>query len=327
MKTLFESLQEKLNAPQAPLAAQQKSLESVVAAKGGKATTGVGPASSSVGEQEALAIGQGAMGQQDTQAKLAGTQLATTAQQQGQAFKTAESEIAAQAAAGHDQLDTQKQLALEDRSATASMSKEKLEHEETMRTTAIVVASDQKLRELASEKGMSMDNIFRDFETSNKELLFRRDAAQLEQYGFMLFMRDKEYNDEISRIGRERDLTDTLNFQEESQRLILGENLSMVGMDLGFKRALNANQREWNEYLNNMSGADLMSVANAQAKDDAQAAQWAGGGAAAKGGLDYAVKKEAASDTKPAYSNEELASGPPDARTKTAGTSEGGTGG
>lgn len=282
--SLFDTLQKKLGEEPAQLAPQQKSLQASLRAKSGKATAAGGPAASNMGEQTTMAAGQTALDQGAQSGALQGVQIGQAATAQQQQADQAQANLASQGQLAREGMAAQRAGATEQIAHNQEQGLGAVAFNEEQRVEMFNATADSKLRELASERNLSVDNIFRDFERSSKDLAFRKDAAELEQLGFTLSMRDKAYMDELNRIGAELDLKDKMNFQDEMTRVLMGEETSMLMDDLGFKSGLNADQRTWNEQLASMDLDAAMSLAAATTKDEMNQMMWQGGAEAVKTG-------------------------------------------
>jgi hypothetical protein len=294
MPTLFESLQSKLNDQnELPLLApQQDNVLAGLRAKTGKATTTSGPKASSIGEQSAVATAQGGLAQQRQAGALAASQLGAQVEAQNAKENTARNALASSERVAQNSLATQGQAASEQLAGQESMAVDKLQFDEKQRVEMLTVSADQQFRQLASEMAVNTDNIFREFERSNKELAYRKDAAQLEQVGFLMAMKDKSYMDELNRIGAERDLQDKMNYQEEMQRLVWGQELDLQMDQMKFKSKLNASQREWNEYLSRIDAEGALALAKATLADESRTQMISGVGNLAKAGIDAYYKSD-----------------------------------
>lgn len=291
MQTLFDSLQKKLgDNTLTPLAPQQAGVAAALRAKSGKAGASTSPAASNLGEAGAVANANAQAGQVQQAGQIQAANIGQQAQAQDAKVDAAQQDMASQRRIAQQGLATQGQVASETRAANEGMALDKVDFDEGQRTELLNVKADQALRELASERGISIDNIFREFDRSEKELAFRKDAAQLEQTGFILAMRDKQYLDELNRVGAERDLQDKLNFQDEMNRIVLGDELDKLFDELNFKRGLNANQREWDSYIASLDVHSAISMANAAIQDDSRNQMISGVGNTAKAGVDAYYK-------------------------------------
>lgn len=297
--TLFDSLQKKLSEPAAPApVGQQSTIANVLKAKSGKASSGGGPAASSVAQDAALVQGQNALAQQQQQGAIAGMGMQQAADAQAQATQQAQTDMASQRQSALADLTSKQQATSESILGQEQMAMSGLDANQSLKTRQLNHAADQQLRELASEKGLTIDNIFREFDRSNKELAFRKDAAAIEQAGFLLAIRDKDYLSELNRIAAERDLSDKLNYKDEMQRLVMGDNLNRMVEDLDFKRAMGADQRTWNEKLAQMDMDMAIKVATSAIKDESTRQMWTGTGNLAKAGIDASMKVDSKSPGK-----------------------------
>lgn len=301
MPTLFDKLEKKLSGASNDVqlfAPQQAGIAGALRAKSGKGPGGGGvPAASNLGEQSAIGSAQSTLQQGAANAAIAGAKLGVAADTQAQKIAGAEAALANQASQANKALATQAQASGEQIQAQQDQAMAGLRADESRKVELLNHQASSQLKQLAADRGLTVDNLFRDFDFSERELAFRKDAARLEQLGFMMAMQDRAYLDELNRIGIERDLTDRIAYAEEMQNTIFGQNMSMVIDDLGFRRKLGDNQREWDRVLASMDLESAMAIAAAQARDANTTAMWSGGGAAVKAGIDYAVKKPAKSPT------------------------------
>jgi hypothetical protein len=303
MASLFETLQKKLTEQDDPLAGgQQDKIAAALRAKSGKATAAATPGASNLGEQAAQSLGQAAVDQTAQQGQLLGTQIGQQATLQDQRLDAAKADLASQEQQGQANIATQQQVAAENLQAQQQGAIQGIQFNEALKTEQVITAADQQLRALASERNLSIDNVFRQFAREQKILANRKDQSRIEQVGFMLAMRDQAYMNELDRIGKERDLKDQLNYQDEMTRLVMGENLSLLLDDLDFKTALNADQRAWNEHLASMDLDAAISLASATLHDQNVAAQISGAGDVVKTGttayVQYKKDKAALPDKK-----------------------------
>ncbi len=289
MATLFDSLQKKLNGDdeENTLAPEQGSLAAALTAKGGKAGAATGPAASTVGESTATAAGTSALDQGRQTGQLMGAQVGAQAGAEAAAAKTA---AAGSAAAQREQAQT---LATQAAGAQATVTQgeqqatSQINAKESLNVDQINAKADDTIRQLAADKSMSVDNIWREFTASSQDLAFRKDAAKIEEIGFTMAMRDKAYVDELNRIGAERQLTDKLNFQDESNRIQMGDALDQTMGQIQFKEALNADQRAWDIKLAQMSDEAAVMLAQAAISDAGKNQEISGAGEVMKAGINY----------------------------------------
>lgn len=281
MATLFDQLQQRLANPETSAPTQeQEATARLLRAKGGKAGGPGGAKASAVGEGVAHAGVNAAAAQQGLAGSLMASQIGVARDAQAAQTATAEADLAsqkriaeggmaAQAAGTREQIGTQ--VAISDAGRAAN---------EEMKTAAITSSATIKLRELTTQRGIALDNLFADFKQSNQELEFREDAARLEELGFQMAMSDKSYLDELSRIGRQRNMDSELAFRQEMNDVILGGELSETIDELGFSAKFGAQQREWEKTLTEMGADAKIELARAMIRDDSKRAVVTGIGSA-----------------------------------------------
>ena len=148
-------------------------------------------------------------------------------------------------------------------------------------------------RQLASDKNVQLNDIFANFQRSNEELEFRKDGAELEEIAFNLAMADREYLDELSRIGQQRRLEDDVAFRQDLTRTALGDEMTETLKSIGFQEDLGQQRRDWEKILTQMGADFTVDLARSAIKQANTNAQWAAGGTIAGAGLDYAASSGA----------------------------------
>ena len=293
MATLFDELQKKLGQKPAaaPSANQQSTIASVLAAKSGKAGGAGGvPAASTVQQDVAQDAAASQQQQANQNAALVGVNIGQAVEAQQQQTQTQQNALNTQGQIANQQLATQAQGASEATQATEDNANTAISGQEERTIEQSNAKAENVLRDLASERGITVDNIFREFQRSDQELEFRKDAAELEQRGFLLAMRDKAYLDELNRIAAERDLEDKMNYKDEMTRLVLGDQLDRLMDDIGFKTLLNADKRTWDERLAAFDDETAIAAAEAAIRDGQRNNLASAAGDAAKVGVDYYYK-------------------------------------
>lgn len=270
---------------------QQRGIEEIIKAKGGKATGGAGPKSSTLGEQAAIGAGKQALKDQSIQSRLAGIQLGGQEQLQAQQQKLAE-----------DKLRQQEQLKQEQLMSQASMTREGIQAGEeaarAKRTTStdqnikqLNNASEMKLRDLSAQRGLTLDNMFSQYEFDTAELEDRKDGAQLEGQAFLMGLQDKKYISEIDKIGKTRQLNLENQWNTELQSLLLGNNLNDLIDSMGFKKGQAVKGRLRQDELANINIDAAVELAQAVVKDNATRAK-----ITAAGNIASTVGQDLASD-------------------------------
>jgi hypothetical protein len=264
----------------------QSQIEDVLRAKKGRAGGPAGPAASGLAAQ---AVEQ----QPDAlQGRLAGAQLGAAAEAQKSQQRLQQRGLEQQAQLGREQLASQAQITHDQLKAGEEQARLRRTAEENMKLDQIQQGATSKLRELTSQRGLALDEMFSQFRQSSQELEFRKDAAELEQLGFTLAMSDRSYLDELNRVGRERQLANDLRFREELANLTFGASTAALADDLGFMEDLNASQRIWERELTNLSAGDKLDLARAMIQDQGRRDVWTGAGSAVTAGLDYKLQQE-----------------------------------
>lgn len=269
----------------------QKEIEKVLAAKKGKAAPTTSPAASSIQEQTAQAQVESAqrLGQQEGQLAAAGLQQQAGIQKQQ--MDLAKQQLASKKKISQGDLLAQKTMTLEDIQAREEDARSKRSAQENMQLDAMQSTFSNNLNKLAADRDISLNNLFGEFERSNEDLEFRKDAAELEQAAFMLNMANRSYLDELTRVGQERRLSNDMEFRQEAQRLVLDDNLNALMEDIGFTESFNADQRTFEKQMTQAGRTYALDMAKAMLKDEANRQIAAGLGSAVITGATYAAQK------------------------------------
>ena len=270
---------------------QQAGVEKLLRQKRGKATQRKGPATSSLGEQAVIGAGKQAMADQSFASRLAefklqGAQQAQQeqAQLQQQALQQkgqlAQEQMTAQAIATREKLQADQEAARIKRQSGEERSVKQLNH-----------AAEQKLRDLASQRNITLDNIFSQYEFDTAELEDRKDAAELEQNAFLLSMHDRKYMEEISEIGKMRQFDNDVEADKETQRIVFGESLHNLLDTIKFKTERNVDRREYAKQIAHINIEQAIQIAQAAIKDENTRQQWESVGNMTTSAVTYADKK------------------------------------
>jgi hypothetical protein len=287
------------------LAAPTNIEKAMAEASTGKALKAGTPKGSGIQEQVAQEAGMAQLDRMEGQANL---QQASIAQES--------SAIQSQLTSGLNELASKKRMEEQSQNLRATMaefergaqldeSTAKLTAEETIQVNRMAAQFDMTLASMLSERKLNEDSIWNNFERENKQLAFRKDAASLEQLGFSLRLRDQQYVDQLTRIGKLRRLENENEFRKEFTRLQLGNNLSMFLDDLGFKEALYADQRTFEEMLAKINPDMAMRMATNAMKDASTSQIFQGVGTLASTGVTaYGNYKADAPKASPDLSNQ-----------------------
>jgi hypothetical protein len=250
------------------LAGSPDTEKAMVEASTGKALKAGTPKGSGIQQQVAEQAGMAQMDRMETQSNL----------QQAGALQESKG-IQSQLTSGLNELASKKRMEEQsqnlrttmaefERGAQLDESTSKLSADETISVNRMAAKFDMSLASMLSERKLSEDSIWNNFERENKQLALRQDASSLEQLGFNLRLRDQQYVDQITRVGKLRRLEDENEFRNEFTRLQLGNNLNMFLDDLGFKEALYADQRTFEEMLARINPEMAMKMATDVMKDE-----------------------------------------------------------
>lgn len=207
-----------------------------------------------------------------------------------------------QAQLGQEQLATQQRMTEQQMGATGVLAREQVaaqaelagmgrEAQEEMVRQQIETNSLHQLTQLASQYNTKVNDIFANFQRSNEELDFRKDAAQLEQIAFQLAMADRAYLDNLTRVGQENRLHDEHAFQKEMTKVMLGDRMAEMMKQLGFQEELGQMNRDWAKELAQMGFSSQMDLAREAIRAANQRAMWEAGGTMVGIGAAEAVKR------------------------------------
>ena len=289
MPNLLDQLNKGLNATPAP---QQKQAEQVLKAKKGKATVASGPSGSSLAENQVLAQA----GAAQEQLRVQGVDAASAIDAQADQVET-QKRLATQELDNKEQnfnrnlanqtTDTRESVESREEQVLSSLSAA-----EMRKTNEINNLADNQLKTLASQRQLALDDIFSSFEESKKELEFRKDAAELEQLGFLMAMNDAAYVDELQAVAKERNLMDDQAYREEMLTVTLGDNFKNFLDEMGFREFYNEQGRINESELAKIDINSALQMAAAAARDANNQAIVGGIMGAGKAGMDYWVKEE-----------------------------------
>ena len=268
---------------------QQKGIEKLLKAKGGKAGAVTSPAQSSLGEGAAISQTQQAGREQTFAERLQQTKIAGA--QKGLADQTA---LGKQKLGQQGEMFQQK-LAVDAETRRAEIEnrerESRLARESKRQTTTAKLnnTAELQLRDLASTRNTTVDNIFAEYESSTAELEDRKDAAKLEELSFNLALQDRKYTRQLEKIGIQRNLSDSLAHDTETQNLVFGHALSSTLTDLGFKTREDAKDRAFQEQLANINIDAALAILMADIQASNSMAQIEGLTTVVKESTDYAL--------------------------------------
>lgn len=282
--TLLERLQA------LPKREQTQDIATTLATRTGKAVTGA-PRIAAIGEQQTLAAGQAATTQQRVQGEMGLQEIRTAATAQATQQKQEQDRLKQATQLKEQQVQQQGELSLRELGARERDFEMKLNAQESQRVQMINHNARTQLVNLLTDRSLTVDNLFSEFNFSKKELAFRRDAAMIEQRGFLLSLQDSEYMAELERVGKRRQLTDALEWREEVMRVRLGDQMVDFLDDIRFKKDFNADEREFTRKLQEWDWNHAAAMARAAARSKASRDRFAAISGLVTGGISVFGKK------------------------------------
>lgn len=110
------------------------------------------------------------------------------------------------------------------------------------------------------------ESILQGLEQGRAELSEDKRQSALEQATSLLRLQNKKYIDDLQREGDRARLQDSVRFNEELARAISAENQAMLGDWFKTKEMLDANQRDFEKRMEQMSASDVLAAMRAQTR-------------------------------------------------------------
>jgi hypothetical protein len=236
-------------------------------ATGKAATPTAAPRTSAVGQQVAQ---QQAQQQLEEVGQAAKTEAVMLGQQQNQvtaSLESAKADLEAKRQDAEAQQAAQFQSAENARLEAQDQSTAKLTSNEQMNLAQLSSQYNNKVKQLASDRGIATEDIFEQFRQSNLALEDRKDAAQLEQLAFTMRLSDTQYIDNLTRVAKLRGLEDSLNFRKESARLRMGNETALLMDNYKFLNKYDQNSRDFSISMNNMSIEQALNISESLQRD------------------------------------------------------------
>lgn len=290
MATLFDNLRDSLSQKGEAPTSKQRQIESGLAAKTGKAAPTAGVLSSRLGEQAAIAGSKQQLTEQETAGRLTGEELVGKEKALAKQEERKLSALQSQKDLEQRGMASKATLEREGRAGAEELAGMELDAKKQQQLFAINTGAESSLREMAATRNIKMDSLFSSFKKSNVELEDRKDAAKLEQVGFLLAMQDQRYLDEINRVGNMKNLKNDISFQEEMNHLVWGQETSLLMNNLDFKWDQDVKDSDFAKQLSKIDIDAALSMANASLQEAQQQAMYEGGGTVLSAGLRYAAR-------------------------------------
>jgi len=248
----------------APVADANVLAKKIAQQQTGKAQTATGPKISNLDAETAAAQSSSKLEQVGQQAAVQGEAIQAASEQVAASLAAGKKDLAAKGQLKESSINLQQQLADMDRAARADESMARLSADESSRIRSINSKFSTTLDEMASARGIDTNDIFGQFERSNKDLAFRKDAAELEQLAHTMRMADTQYVDQITRVGKLRRLEDKLSFEREALELTLGAKQDILKQVLDFNWNEAMSDDEWRRELAKLDINSVIAISNAE---------------------------------------------------------------
>lgn len=265
---ILRKRQQQALAPQAPTSSPTAGELESLAATGatGRTQTPTGPATSSLAGQ--LAQQQTAQAQQQlgTEQALQAAGMAQDIQAQQEQMDLAAQEQALRRGQQQASLAAQAQMQGAQRQTQAEMARQARSAQERQYLNNLTNQYANQLADLASQRGIVEQDLFSDFSQNIAQLSDAKAAAGLEQLAHSLALADRQYVDQLTRLGAERDLMDEIAFRREANELVFKNNLEILADKHDKQRLLNMDAREFRKEMAQMDINEAIRIAQQAAK-------------------------------------------------------------
>lgn len=201
----------------------------------------------------------------------------------------AEGSMVDQTRLGQQQLaaDTQMQ------SQQLAQTQQGLEQQEQIQRAGI----DLQAKANTLQNKIQTDQLLADLSRDRSSLSLERDKSKLEQLSHNLALQDKQYIDNLQRMGEMNRLNDGLQFREEMTKTIFADNNSLLSDNLARDAARAQSARDWNQYLAKNNLAYIIDMDKRQTRAANEAAKWSAGSQIVGAGIQYATSRKKDADT------------------------------
>lgn len=292
MASIFDQISKRLKGRDAQPGGPQigrSQIQKAIQAKGGQVAGGVGPRASGIAADVTRDRTRAAAGQQQASGAMAAGQLQQQARTQAAQMAGAQRELQQRGQLARQDLVGRESISAAQRQAAEADAAAKRTAQEEMQQQQLESAYTTRLRQLEAQRDIALNDLFGEFGRSQQDLENRKDAAELEQMAHVMALSDRQYLDELDRIGKERNLRSDMAFREETARTVLGESTKNLMDDLEWTADFNAQQRDWERQLTQMSAGQAIELARSQIADSNRRAVVAGVGKILQAGTSYAV--------------------------------------
>ena len=185
----------------------------------------------------------------------------------------------------------QGQQALDQGSAEGALAAQAIAGAEDTQTQQVSQAreSNQLRREDVAQRMRESENqLLGNFERNIKQLNTQQGLADLEQLGIMIRLNNQKYIEQLQNLGATKRLDSEAAFKIEAHKAAFQDAEELLGLKLDWESIVNADQREFDEWLKKSSIQWDVNQAAKKAKEASQAGLFgaAGGMAGAAAGAE-----------------------------------------
>lgn len=189
--------------------------------------------------------------------------------------------------------DTSSQLAQKQQEGRfQGMALEQAGQEQEQQRTDQFLNIQENLENTRADFARQAADIMGELERAGKKLDSSKDAAKLEQLGFLLRFQDQQYVTELENQGRLQNLHNDINFKDALYKEVMGENIELFQNNSQFQKFMNADRRTFEMQLAQIDINYAMQVAHQAMKSSQEQAIFGTAGNILTAGLTFAEKYE-----------------------------------
>lgn len=269
--SLLDIIKQRKQARPAATAAGDVAALQQTAATGKAAAPTTGPAVSGVQSQLAAQAGAAQQQQIGLAGMVADQQLGAAERLQQQQIEQQQRQQRQRHAQQLKAISAETQITDARRQAEDQMARERLKATEQANTTQLNNSYAEALKELATNRQIVEQDIFSQAKQERQQLTVDKYEAHLEQIAHITALSDRKYIDEITRIGRLRNLQDDIEFRREAIELAFGNDLEILNQQFDMQRLMNVEEREFKNAMADIDINTAVELAKIAAKEQAYA--------------------------------------------------------
>lgn len=190
--------------------------------------------------------GKGAAGATSFTDQAQAMKSALTGKEQAAPVGPAKSQVA-EAAATSAAGEEKKNLLQQAQGVQTKFEEQKADVAQTRRLTAQEYV--QKKDEVVAQAQRQFDTIHRDFSENLADMDAQKQTAILDQMSFLSSFTDRKFSDNVQREGDRRRLDNAVQMKTAQLYAAFDDHIDLLNKDLEFKKAMEADDRTFQEYL------------------------------------------------------------------------------